>query len=354
VSSVVGFALIGGAMLSEFRGTRTRKTLWFLVGALVVWIVNVLRVFSIIAIGKLAGQHIAIDVLHPVLGLFTFAAGMVLMLLIAGWFGLELKWLDKPAKSMPPSGLGGSVADPARRERPEAVKRTAVALVIVISLGLVLGGSNQTLRKFDLVADASGAPRLAAFLNYPSRVQGWRALHTASYDWVRSLFGTDANWFRYQYQWNARQAAFLRTASPVYADVISTSDPGALSTYGVEACYRFHGYNLKSDRIVDLGGLYGKVVSYHNDSKNVDWTAVYWQWPVQSPSGTKYERVTLILANTQAVVVGQTALNGYQTGRITAPKPREGQTPKELALQQSEQFLVAFAKQLVAHQPAAA
>ena len=37
----------------------------------------------------------------------------------------------------------------------------------------------------------------------------------------------------------------LPSSSPVTADVVSTSNLRSFSAYGIEACYRFHGYKLR-------------------------------------------------------------------------------------------------------------
>ena len=38
-------------------------------------------------------------------------------------------------------------------------------------------------------------------------------------------------------------------------------------------------------------------MSYHNASTRSDWTNVYWYWPVKGRSGTRYERINLMLTD---------------------------------------------------------
>lgn len=82
---------------------------------------------------------------------------------------------------------------------------------------------------------------------------------------------------------------------PIYADVITTSNLRSFSTFGVAQCYRFHGYRLDEEREIDLGGgITGLLVAYHNTKLASDWTSVSWVWPVATPEGTRYERVTVM------------------------------------------------------------
>jgi len=86
----------------------------------------------------------------------------------------------------------------------------------------------------------------------------------------------------------------------VIADVINTGDLGSFSAYGVEACYRFHGYSLNDVQQVNLGGgINGQAISY--TAKTADWNIVYWIWPVKVGTTTRYERVILYTLGTGSV-----------------------------------------------------
>ena len=137
------------------------------------------------------------------------------------------------------------------------------------------------------------------------------------------------------------------------ADVIDTDDLSSFSTYGIEACYNFHGYELKSTNTVDLGGVVAHVLTYRNTAIHSDWTNVYWHWPVKTPNGTMYERVNLMIINSAKV-------------KFTAPVPSAsvarslgiriedaltgGSSGGGGTLDKTKSFLAAFAADLVKHQ----
>jgi hypothetical protein len=140
--------------------------------------------------------------------------------------------------------------------------------------------------------------------------------------------------------------------------VINTSDVTSFSTYGIEACYRFHGYKLRSIRTVDLGGgVTGNVLAYYNTATRSDWTTVYWHWPVKTSSGkTRYERITLMLVNTS-----QTSFSGPGIGSSTARSVglslqnaianNGGSVDAHFA--RTESFLIQFAHAIIERQAAA-
>jgi hypothetical protein len=181
------------------------------------------------------------------------------------------------------------------------VTRTRLAVAVVVCIGVLSGVANASLRSFDLVADSLGAPRKADFLTHPSAPAGWRVSRVAQYDWARPFFGDNSKWYRYQLLWDGRTPTDFQATTTVLADVVSTDDLGAFSTYGIEACYNFHGYNLKSVNTVDLGGVVAHVLTYRNSTIHSDWTNVYWVWPVKTADGTRYERVNLMMIESASV-----------------------------------------------------
>ena len=134
----------------------------------------------------------------------------------------------------------------------------------MVALGLLSGVANASLRSFDLVSDSLGAPRLDAFLTHPDHPDGWTVRKLAQYDWAKPFFGDNSTWYRYQFTSDGRTPSDFHTTASVIADVIDTDDLSSFSTYGIEACYNFHGYELKSTNTVDLGGVVAHVLTYRN------------------------------------------------------------------------------------------
>lgn len=347
VNGMVGFLLVSIAFASIVQGRRLRKVLWLATGLVFIWVMNVLRILLIFMGGNLWGERAAIDGLHPYLGLVTFNLGVLVMILVMGRFGLQFRTAtgSEPTPSTGPT-----------RVRRVAVPRWALALAVVAMFGAALATVNSGYRSYDLVAGDLGSPRLTSFLGHPAAMTGWHSRRVAEYSWARRFFGDDSEWFRYAYSWNGSGTAPFSATAPVIADVISTSDLSSFSTYGIEACYTFHGFRLADSRQVDLGGgVVGNVVSYHNASTRSDWTNVYWYWPVKGRDGTRYERVNLMLtddtdARTRVrtpdpsisrqlgLSVNEAARGGPRTSRV------------EQRMRRTQAFLVAYAHELVQHQ----
>jgi hypothetical protein len=244
------------------------------------------------------GEHFAIKVLHPFVGLVTFNLGIVLMLVLLKPAGLRI---GVPARAQSTSTTGRT-SGPVSRTLAVPAVFAAIALVLVVAL--VVGMTNSSLRSYDLVANATGEPRLASYLAYPASPTGWNASFLTEYTWARPYFGEGSTWYRYTYT-QSRPGGDLGSNLPVTADVINTNNLFSFSAYGVESCYRFHGFSLRNVALVNLGGgITGQTLAY--STRDSDWSILYWVWPIKSGGSTRYERVILYMLNTA-------------DGKITAP-----------------------------------
>jgi exosortase len=346
VNGVVGYLLISMAFLTVVYGGWVRKLLWLLFGLAMVWSSNVLRIFMILFAGHNFGRPFAIDILHPYLGLLVFNLVVLAMVLLMKPFGLRMKLGDRRATER----LGRHVR--------HAVPKIWLAAAVVALFALVGYVANSSLRSYDLVVSSLGAPRLVSFSDNPSAPVGWQVQRTNVYTWATPYFGEDSTWYRFGYSYTGDPRATLQSDGQVISDVINTSDVSTFSTYGIEACYSFHGYHLYSIRTVDLGGgVTGNVLAYYNTPDRSDWTTVYWHWPVRTANGkTRYERVTLMLLNTQNT-------------RFSVPPPQPStirslglslqnvitgkSSPVAARFAETEEFLVAFAHALIQQQAVA-
>jgi exosortase len=346
VNGLVGYGLLSIAFLALVRGSILRKVVWLAVGLVLVWALNVVRIMAIFAAGSAWGETVAIDGLHPVLGLFTFGLAVLVMLKLMPRFGLSLPLSKSRKQRTAARDVGGE--EPRRRP---PVPKTRLAILVVLVFALMTGVANADLRSFDFVVNSMGAPRLSAFQTKPSHPEGWQVGKTNSYDWTRSFFGADSKWYRYQFTQIPNSKTDLHSSSTVIADVINTSDASTFSAYGIEACYSFHGYSLKSTNRVNLGGIYAQVVLYHNNAINSDWVNVYFIWPVKSPSGaTRYERVNLMMIDSANVhftgklpSAGAANALGFGVTETLSGKVNGGTSQS----QKVEQFLVGFAAEVV-------
>jgi exosortase/archaeosortase family protein len=336
VNSVVGFLLIGSAFAAVVRGPIVRKVLWLAGGMLLLWAINLARITFIFWAGRTWGEHIAIGVLHPFVGLVTFSLGVALMVLLIRPLGMHLG-MDPP---QPPKAPVEPRTPSAWAKANLAVPKVYVAVIVVTVAAIVLGVSNIGLRTYNLVADASGQPKLEAYIAKPVAPVGWRTLQVATYNWAKPLFGDTSVWNRYALR--ATEGGDLHTTLPVVADVITTPDLASFSAYGVEACYQFHGYSLRDVARVDLGGgITGQAMSYTSQQYG-SWSIVYWIIPVKMGTTTTYQRTVLYVQNDGHGVVVPATVKTPGIYNVAGSLDASDQQ-----LVQNRAFLVAFAQQLI-------
>lgn len=347
VNGVVGYLLVALAFLTIVVGRWWCKALWLAFGLGGVWLSNVARILVILVAGHRWGEGVAIDVLHPFMGLVTFNLIVVAMVVVMRRFGLRLRF----------RGAAPQRADLSEHVR-RAVPRVRLATGVLVVLTLAAALANSSLRSYDLVLSSLGAPRLSAFSEVPSHPADWTVAKIDAYTWARPYFGNDSTWYRYAFNWGGDPSDALRSNQTVISDVINTSDVTSFSTFGIEACYRFHGYQLHSIRTVDMGGgITGNVLAYFNPKTRSDWTTAYWHWPVRTAQGrTRYERVTLMLINTEGADVkapppGPAVLRQLGLGVQNA---LAGGSPKvDARLDRTRTFLTEFARSIIARQQVA-
>ena len=334
-NSLVGFLLVASAVAVVLGGTRGAKFRWLCTGAAFVWVLNVVRILVIIGAGRLVGRTASIEVLHPVIGMLMFGAGVLVMVLNVHRFGLSL-----------PEPSGPSRTATVLRAVPDA-RRATVAVILIALAGAVV---NQGLRAYDPIASAVGTTRLGTFDQVATAPPGFDAVPVASVDAGQRFFGEDSTWIRWSYV--ADGTSSLRSDVPVLADVVRTDNAQAFSDFGLEACYRFHGYDLGEVRNVDLGsGLVGTVLNWQEPSSGLRWTTVYWIWAVDTPDGVAFERVVLLLndspgSTVRAPRVSPRSASNFALRADELVRGRIGAkvTPREVQLRT---FLISFARVVV-------
>jgi exosortase/archaeosortase family protein len=332
VNGIVGFLLVGIAFGAVVKGPIVRKCLWLAGGMVLLWLINVGRLLFIFWAGGRWGEHVAIDVLHPFVGLLTFSGGVLVMVLLLGPLGLHIG--DRTGPSAAASGV----------RRAAAVPKVFAAVAVLVASALVIGAADLGLRTYNLVADASGAPKLVAYRVAPVGPTGWTVRQTASYDWAQPLFGADSSWLRYEFLQSPGSTGDLHSDYGVTMDVINSGDLESFAAYGVEACYQFHGFALRDVAQVKLaGGVTGQSLSY--TAQGQSWSIVYWIVPVKtSGGGVRYERVVLYLLNSPVVGSGVHLPKGTNLQDIAGGLGRSG-VDRQLITNRS--FLVAFADELL-------
>ena len=342
-NGLVGFLLVGAAFMLVIEGTRKRKAAWLGAGALLVWCFNLVRILVIFWTAGRWGEAVAIDGFHPYVGLVVFNIAVVVMMLAMPRFGLRFRG---------GSGRGGgsSHASLPRASRISLPTRPAFAAVGVATAALSIGMVNVDLRDYDRVATSLGEPRLAGFAESLERPDGWSVRETDRYDWSQRFFGSDSEWIRYTYtdvsaiRDSNADGRSLESNLPITADVITTSNRGSLSSYGVEQCYSFHGHDISDVADVDLGsGLTGGILTWTNVKKDLSWITLYWHWPVVRGDSTLYERITLVMQSRPGATFDAPGI-GDESGSVAEPVSARS----EAALDRQRRFLTEFGRELVA------
>lgn len=343
-NGLVGFLLVGFAFVLVVQGPRKAKLAWMAMGAALVWVLNVVRILIIFFAAKQWGQGVAIDGFHPVIGLIVFNLAIVFMLVLMRPF--RLSFGAPPLVATPSTATGGGHRYP------------ALALVVVSSIGL--GALNTNLSANDSVANSLGSPRLSSFAVSRETPDGWELQESATYDWARRFYGSDSNWTRYLYRdLDPGSGGDLSANIPITADVIDTSDRAALAAYGVESCYRFHGYSISGRQSVDLGaGIVGGMLTWTSSETDLTWTTLYWHWPIKTDTGTRYERVTLVLndqpTNTFVTPPAGTDLTRQLQLGVNDALRGAGDATVVQRLLDTRTFMVAFARRMIDLRAAAA
>ena len=281
LNGFVGFLLIGTAMLYLVRGALLRRVAWLAVGLGLVFVLNVARIVAIIGVGAAFGQEAALDVLHPFAGMFVFMLGVVGMISLVPRFGLRFvarrdERVDE-AHSQPPI----------RRVRP--------ALLLATGLALLLAVTNATYARFEAISSGLGDARLETFDARDARLAAWETKYMAAFPMARQYFGDSATWDRTL--WWSRDDADLFASRSLYVDVVTTDDPGALAAYSLEACYRFHGYEVASIVQAEIGaGVQAQIINYVNPTVSANWSVLWWEWPYADGGATRYERIAVLLS----------------------------------------------------------
>ena len=363
INGIVGFLLVGVAFTALVKGGRLPKLLWLASGLALIWALNVARLLLLFWVGQTWGEKVAIDGLHPVIGLILFCIGIVVMLWTMPLFRLSIT----PAEPAPDSTITGvhdvGVAHGVEAAHPapsgshshSGGERFRLALGLVTAVALFMGVANAGMRDYELVAGDLGAARLQSFADSPAVVPGFQVTPTASYPWAQRFFGKTSTWQRYTYS-PASTTNFIVGSSPVIADVITTDQLSRFSAYGIEACYAFHGYEIRDTSSYDLGGgVTGNTITYYNPKQKLEWNAAYWIWPVKKGTKTVYERVVMLMPSTAAVqtlAAGPQAktdlVRGIGLNIYSASKALRGSEPaRDEKASSARQYLVDFSRQLV-------
>jgi len=276
-NSVLGFALIGAALLTGTTGRRRNKLLWFAAGLGLVFVLNVARLTSILWLAGIGHSALALGAYHALIGLVLFAVAVVVMLLIRPGFGL------RPRSDIAPTAVPVS-AVPAMRPRPRWRRIAQYSTLGVVVAFVAL--ADHELMPYAQFLDGTGAPTVRAFADGAPLPHGVGISHVGNYPWAQQYFGSNSSFDRYLLTGTG--------ANVVYADVVRTDDKGSLDAYSLQNCFLFHNYDIRTSRRLDLGnGVFGLLLNYSDSATHARWATVSWAWPIKYHGETYYERIAL-------------------------------------------------------------
>ncbi len=269
--SVLGFLLMGGAYLTTRSGSTWRRLLWLGTGMAAAFVMNIVRIVSVLVLVALGHPAVALGSFHATVGLVLFTCVVVAMALLTPRFGLH---------PLPPPPVG-SAPPPRRRLGLPARTLADVALVVFTCL---VGFADASLAPYAAFADGTGAPTVRPFVTSAAPA-AWRVAPVADYPWVAQYFGASSTFHRY--------VLTDANGTTAYADVVRTPNKSALAAYNVQNCFLFHRYHIYGNQRIDLGrGVTGLLLDYTVNG-TTHWATTSWAWPVENNGRIQYERILL-------------------------------------------------------------
>lgn len=283
IDSLVGYVVVAGFAAYFVRGSLARRCAVFLLGTVLVWSFNVVRILVILAAGRLAGERAAFDVLHPVAGLLALNAAMLVLIRLGR--RLDLRWCG-----VAPALVDSPLSAPAAPHEQATGRKLATRGAILVAASALLAVANAQLATAAAGYSNDGRPAVGAFTAHPTVGAAWNVSRIETIPWAAQYYGAGSAWVRYR----LRPRHPLAHPFTVWLDSVLSPDLGALDAYSLAHCYGFHHFQVELARRVELGnGVVGQAFVYNTD-RGV-WHAVSWQWPVLARAGgVTHERIVLI------------------------------------------------------------
>ena len=318
--SVLGFLLIGGALLTAVRGGAMRKISWMVVGLALTFVVNVLRLLSILGLASAGHPDLALGGYHAVIGLILFTIVVAVMMRLLPLFGLH------PREDVVGTVTGAPAVQ--TRRLPLSTRRRRLVVSAMAVVAVVVGLTDHGLAPYAAFEDGTGSPSVLPFSS-ASAPAGYRVDQQADYPWAKQYFGANSSFTRYLVvgapTTRSGTATELAAGSGtvVYADVVRTDDRGSLDAYNLQNCFLFHNYNISTSQRVDVGNsVTALLLNYRDPATQARWATVSWAWPVNDRGDTYYERIaltsSLFASGADADVSPSGGMQGFLLGVVNA------------------------------------
>lgn len=277
-AGMFGFLVVAIPAMYLTTGRWTRKFAWLAMGLMLLWVLNLGRIFSLFWMATEWGVESPIFwSTHAFLGviLFTFAIALMLFVGYRMGFRFERSQVEEPAA---PSMV--------RIRRTNATPFLALA---ALALATVLGTMNRDM--IDAVGLSSrladGSP-IQTFGATTPTFGGADPRFVDQYDWSKQFFGRNSTYQRFAYPSNGDGQA-------VWVDSVVTDERERLDLFNVQGCYNFHGFDLAAVSTVEIGhGIVGQQLQFVIPDSGDQWIALSWTWPVLDGREDAHERITIL------------------------------------------------------------
>ncbi len=299
VAGMTAYLVVAGAVLALTRGRLRSRAGWMLCGLVAVWLANVVRVVGLAAAGRVWGADVALDLLHPVAGLALDA--LVVVLLVASLSRFGLRWAA-PTRADPGASAATTVPGFVIPTTPPSLRSVGARVLLAGSLAAVL-----------FVADLHAAgPERGLQTAVPRRVVtladvagvGPGARLLGRQDWSKAYFGPDSVWNRYRVTSDGAGGG-----RSVWLDSLVVGDVRALRAHDVLSCYGFHGARVVDGGTHRVAGRFLARLVVVEQPDGERWQSLYWEWPVSTADGVRYERVAIFVGGVPTPVPGGAAGN---------------------------------------------
>lgn len=263
-AATLGFFVVGWVLAFMSHGTPWHRLRWVLVGLVLAFLSNLLRVVVLLAVATSVSRDVAVDQVHPILGLVLFLVVVLTMLLVMRPMGLRLDPVPhgRVLAWEPPKGMG-------RGYWPFG------GLLLLASFAV--GTSVVEAQQYTFIGIGDGAPALTieSERGILPEVDGWALEHQSQISWT-DLFGGTSRGDVFVY----RAPGWDEDTDPaITVQTVVTEDLRTLERYTLEQCIDFHRRDLEAREAVDLGyGVTGYLL--HHEEDGVPSAILYWVMPV--------------------------------------------------------------------------
>jgi exosortase/archaeosortase family protein len=266
--AVVAGLLLAATVCLLTTGSARRKLAWTAVTVVLCWTGNLLRLIVLFELGRHYGMSTMMGSAHDWLGAVMLVISSSMALLLAGVMGLAFRVRQPhPRRASPLPSLGfGSLM---------------MVLVTVVSVAIP---SSQATTRYNFFAGRSRVAEASA----RTAVQALSGVEEiAPISWAPAYFGPHAVWDR----WLVFSTGGADESLPTAIDIVYSTDASRFDTYGLAACYGFHGYHLTKQDTTSLpGGRVGESIVYRDSSTGTYVSVLAWR---QTLIGGGFERVVI-------------------------------------------------------------